>query len=69
MNIKALKKEKGDLDRASKQTMKALDNLTKTVIAGIVLAIVLFIFMYSISGGWELHTYFLSAIFPYLNVY
>ena len=28
-----MKKEKGDLDRASKQTMKALDNLTKTVIA------------------------------------
>jgi hypothetical protein len=28
-----MKKEKGDLDRASKQTMKALDNLTKTIIA------------------------------------
>jgi chaperonin GroES len=28
-----LKKEKSDLDRASKETMKALDNLTKTAIA------------------------------------
>ena len=28
-----LKKEKADLDRASKQTMKAIDAMTKTVIA------------------------------------
>ena len=45
-----------------------LQSLNRTVIAGIVLAIVLFIFMYSISGGWDLDTYFWSAIFRYLHV-
>ena len=45
-----------------------LQSLNRTVIAGFVLAIVLFIFMYSISGGWLLDTYFWSAIFRYLHV-
>ena len=45
-----------------------LQSLNKTIIAGIILAVVLFIFMYSITGGWELDTYFWSAIFRYLHV-
>ena len=45
-----------------------LQSLNRTVVAGIFLAIVLFIIMYSISGGWELDTYFWSAIFRYLHV-
>ena len=45
-----------------------LQSLNKTVIAGIVSAIILFILMYSISGGWHLDTYFWSAVFRYLHV-
>ena len=45
-----------------------LQSLNRTVIAGFFLAIVLFIFMYSISGGWLFDTYFWSAIFRYLHV-
>ena len=45
-----------------------LQSLNKTIVAGIVLAVILFIFMYSIAGGWELDTYFWSAIFRYLHV-
>ena len=45
-----------------------LQSLNKTVIAGIILAIILFILMYSISGGWQLDTYFWSAVFRYLHV-
>ena len=33
-----------------------------------ILAIILFIFMYSINGGWDLDSYFWSAIFRYLHV-
>ena len=45
-----------------------LQSLNKTIIAGIILAVILFIFMYLITGGWELDTYFWSAIFRYLHV-
>ncbi len=45
-----------------------LQSLNKTVWTGIVLAIILFILMYLISGGWQLDTYFWSAIFRYLHV-
>ena len=45
-----------------------LQSLNRTVVAGIILTIVLFIIMYSISGGWNLDTYFWSAIFRYLHV-
>ena len=45
-----------------------LQSLNKTVIAGIILALVLFILMYSITGGWYLDTYFWSAVFRYLHV-
>ena len=45
-----------------------LQSLNRTVVAGIILTIVLFIIMYSIGGGWELDTYFWSAIFRYLHV-
>ena len=45
-----------------------LQSLNKTIVAGIVLAVILFIFMYLITGGWELDTYFWSAIFRYLHV-
>ena len=45
-----------------------LQSLNKTIIAGIILAVILFIFMYSITGGWELDTYFWSAIFRYFHV-
>ena len=45
-----------------------LQSLNRTVVAGIILTIVLFIIMYSISGGWQLDTYFWSAIFRYLHV-
>ena len=45
-----------------------LQSLNKTIIAGIILAVILFIIMYSISGGWDLDTYFWSAIFRYLHV-
>ena len=45
-----------------------LQSLNKTIIAGIILAIILFILMYSISGGWQLDTYFWSAVFRYLHV-
>ena len=45
-----------------------LQSLNKTIIAGIILAIILFILMYLISGGWQLDTYFWSAVFRYLHV-
>ena len=45
-----------------------LQSLNKTIIAGIILAVILFIFMYLITGGWELDSYFWSAIFRYLHV-
>ena len=45
-----------------------LQSLNKTIIAGIILAVILFIIMYLITGGWELDTYFWSAIFRYLHV-
>ena len=45
-----------------------LQSLNRTVLAGIILAIILFILMYLISGGWQLDEYFLSAVFRYLHV-
>ena len=45
-----------------------LQSLNRTVIAGIILAIVLFVIMYLLSGGWSLDSYFWSAIFRYLHV-
>ena len=45
-----------------------LQSLNKTIIAGTILAIILFIFMYLINGGWRLDTYFWSAVFRYLHV-
>ena len=45
-----------------------LQSLNRTVLAGIVLAIILFILMYLISGGWQLDAYFWSAVFRYLHV-
>ena len=45
-----------------------LQSLNKTIIAGIILALVLFILMYSVNGGWDLDTYFWSAVFRYLHV-
>ena len=45
-----------------------LQSLNRTVIAGIILAIILFIIMYSINGGWSFDSYFWSAIFRYLHV-
>ena len=45
-----------------------LQSLNKTVWAGIALSIILLILMYLISGGWQLDTYFWSAIFRYLHV-
>ena len=45
-----------------------LQSLNRTIIAGIILAVILFILMYSISGGWQLDTYFWSAVFRYLHV-
>ena len=45
-----------------------LQSLNRTIIAGVVLAIILFILMYSLSGGWFFDTYFWSAIFRYLHV-
>ena len=45
-----------------------LQSLNKTIIAGTILALVLFILMYSVNGGWDLDKYFLSAVFRYLHV-
>ena len=45
-----------------------LQSLNRTIIAGVILAVILFILMYSISGGWYLDTYFWSAVFRYLHV-
>ena len=45
-----------------------LQSLNRTIIAGIILALILFILMFSISGGWQLDTYFWSAVFRYLHV-
>tara|TARA_B100000029_G_scaffold496938_1_gene563913 strand:- start:22 stop:624 length:603 start_codon:yes stop_codon:yes gene_type:complete len=45
-----------------------LQSLQKTVIAGIILAILLFGVMIMFSGGWYLDTYFWSAFFRYLHV-
>ena len=45
-----------------------LQSLNKTIFTGFILAILLFVLMFSISGGWFLDTYFWSAIFRYLHV-
>tara|TARA_Y100000590_G_scaffold469802_1_gene659831 strand:+ start:704 stop:1306 length:603 start_codon:yes stop_codon:yes gene_type:complete len=45
-----------------------LSSLNRTVTAGIILAVLLFILMYYLSGGWFIDTYFLSAVFRYLHV-
>ena len=45
-----------------------LQSLNKTIICGIILAILLFILMFSTSGGWTFDSYFWSAIFRYLHV-
>ena len=45
-----------------------LQSLNRTVIAGIILTIVLFVIMYFLSGGWSLDSYFFSAVFRYLHV-
>ena len=45
-----------------------LQSLQKTIICGIILTIVLFILMLTISGGWTLDSYFWSAVFRYLHV-
>ena len=45
-----------------------LQSIHKTILAGSILAIVLFIIMYSISVGWNLDSYFWSAVFRYLHV-
>ena len=45
-----------------------LQSLQKTIISGFILALLLFIIMISIAGGWSLDTYFWSAIFRYLHV-
>ncbi len=45
-----------------------LQSLNRTIIAGIILAVFLFILMFLLSGGWYLDTYFWSAIFRYLHV-
>jgi len=45
-----------------------LQSLNRTVIAGIILAVLLFILMFSLNGGWQLDSYFWSAIFRYLHV-
>ena len=45
-----------------------LQSLNRTIIAGILLAVILFLLMYSISGGWQLDSYFWSAVFRYLHV-
>ena len=44
-----------------------LQSLNRTVIAGIILAIVLFVIMYFLSGGWSLDSYFFSAVFRLLD--
>jgi len=45
-----------------------LQSLQKTIITGIILAIILFGIMIMLSGGWYLDTYFWSAFFRYLHV-
>ena len=45
-----------------------LQSLNRTIFTGFILAILLLILMFSISGGWFLDTYFWSAIFRYLHV-
>ena len=45
-----------------------LQSLNRTIVAGIVLAIILFLIMYSLSGGWSFDNYFWSSIFLYLHV-
>jgi len=45
-----------------------LQSLNRTIIAGIILAVILFILMFSISVGCQLDTYFWSAVFRYLHV-
>ena len=45
-----------------------LQSLNRTIIAGIILTILLFILMFSLNGGWQLDSYFWSAIFRYLHV-
>ena len=45
-----------------------LQSLNRTVSAGILLTIILFIIMILIGDGWFIDTYFWSAIFRYLHV-
>ena len=45
-----------------------LTSLNRTVFLGIILAIILFVFMYYLNGSWFLDTYFWSAMFRYLHV-
>ena len=45
-----------------------LQSLNKTVTAGIILALILFIVMYMVNGGWYLDSYFWSAVFRFLHV-
>ena len=45
-----------------------LQSLNRTIIAGFILAIILFVIMYLLSGGWSFDSYFWSAIFRYLHV-
>jgi len=45
-----------------------LQSLNRTIIAGIILASILFFIMLSINGSWYLDSYFWSAVFRYLHV-
>ncbi len=45
-----------------------LQSLNRTIIAGFILAIILLVIMYLLSGGWSFDSYFWSAIFRYLHV-
>ena len=45
-----------------------LQSLNRTITAGFILAIILFVIMYFLSGGWSLDSYFFSAVFRYLHV-
>ena len=45
-----------------------LQSLNRTIVAGILLAIILFVIMYTLNEGWYFDTYFWSAIFRYLHV-
>ena len=45
-----------------------LQSLNRTIIAGFILAIILLVIMFLLSGGWSFDSYFWSAIFRYLHV-